>query len=337
MIQQQQNNQSKYFSHKLLYSITQKYPKHCFAQAINNNNTLLVLGSSIVCKIIYLKNELKQLQQTKMHKGAISTLNFFKSRQQFISGSYDSSIIIQPTNLLQNLKYITKLQGHSRGISCLVVNPNTEDLIISGSVDKTIRFWYYSSSSNWSCSQTINEHNDQVNGLSINQDEINKFYQWKDLMDNCGILNKRFLKMVIVLHLQQQIYLHFNPVMVNIYNYIQLIIPLDYMQNQKEPQVKGVGSDCQYYFPQIYISSRKLLLSKNGYFVNLLQFNFDSENWDCEFIEGIEFDQRGNFGNIFGTMSDNGEYLITWDCMAGNIEIRQFTYKNDMNDHQIIN
>ncbi|CAD8149871.1 unnamed protein product [Paramecium pentaurelia] len=192
--------------------------------------------------------------------------------------------------------------------------------------------------------QIINEHNGQVIGLSINQDskklvlvlEINKFYEQKDLMDNCGILNKIFLKIVILFHLQQQIYLHFNPVVVNIYNSIQLIIPLDYMQNQRNSKFKELDKIVSSIFAK-YIYPPDNLLSKNEYCVNLIQFNFDYQNWDCEFIEDIEFDQRGNFGNIFGTMVDNGEYFLTWDSTSGNIEIRQFTYKNEMNDHLIIN
>ncbi|CAD8178200.1 unnamed protein product [Paramecium pentaurelia] len=67
--------------------------------------------------------------------------------------------------------------------------------------------------------------------------EINKFCQWKDLIDNCGMLYKRFLRMVIVLYLQFYTIDHSTEL------YIK----------SKELQVQGEVQECQYYFTQIYL------------------------------------------------------------------------------------
>ncbi|CAD8165536.1 unnamed protein product [Paramecium pentaurelia] len=95
--------------------------------------------------------------------------------------------------------------------------------------------------------------------------------KWKDLMDNCGILNKIFLKIVILFHLQQRIYLHFNHVVVNIYNSIQLIIPLDYMQNQ------GILS-LRSWIRLLVVFSLKIYIHQITYFLkmNILQIQYNS-------------------------------------------------------------
>ncbi|CAD8129539.1 unnamed protein product [Paramecium sonneborni] len=332
----QENNPQKCLNHTLFYSIIQKYPYHCFAQAINHNNTLIALGSKSACKVIFKKNEkFKYLLQVKKHQSAISTLNFFKDSLQLISGSYDSSIIIQPLNLLSNLKHITKLKGHTHLISCLVVNTNQENLFISGSVDKNIKFWTFSSSSCWTCTQTISEHLDQVSGLSINQ-ECSKLI-------SCG----RDKQILIIERSSDKIWYVKQKISGNGYRISFITTDIFSFQpyngthlylytfdlttglyiKSRELAVSDGGQGCQYFFPQVYIASKQLLVSKNGYFVNLIKFNFNSEGWNCKLEEEIEFNQLGNFGNIFGTISNNGEYLVTWDCKSGIIQFRKLTYE----------
>ncbi|CAD8128377.1 unnamed protein product [Paramecium sonneborni] len=273
MIQQQsqtkQNNQQKHFNYQILLSISQQYLIHTFTQAINKNNTLLVIGSNLFGKVIYLKNELKYLQQNKKHSNSISTLNFFKRKSQFISGSYDSSIIIQSSNLLQNLKYLTKLKGHMRGILCLVVDSNSENLIISGATDNSIKFWSYSQYSTWSCSQTIREHTSYVFGLSINQDGTK--------LVSCGrdkqiLLMERFngqlwyVKQKIselgsrISFITKDIFV-FQPCNGTNLQFYTIDLSTGLYTKSKELQVQGAEQGGYYYFPKfIYLLENYLFL-----------------------------------------------------------------------------
>lgn len=66
-----------------------------------------------------------------------------KKSKNFVSGSIDNSIIIWSINLLSKSLKINKLNIKSlggEGVLCLVINKN-EDLIISGYLDSTIKFW----------------------------------------------------------------------------------------------------------------------------------------------------------------------------------------------------
>ncbi|CAD8089852.1 unnamed protein product [Paramecium primaurelia] len=83
--------------------------------------------------------------------------------------------------------------------------------------------------------------------------------------------------------------------------------------------VQGGGQPCRPYFPQLYINSINLLLSKNGHYLNFIRFKFSSSKSDLE----CNLEQAINFGtmNTYGTISDNGEFLVTWDQKQNNIQI----------------
>ncbi|CAD8210705.1 unnamed protein product [Paramecium octaurelia] len=337
--QVEQNTSQKCFSHNLVYSIIQEYPFHCFAQAINYNNTLIAFGSKYYSKVIYQKNDkFKYLLQIKLHKNVVSTLNFFNDRSQLISGSYGSSILIHSLNLLSSSKHIATLKEHTRLITCLVVIQNSENLLISGSSDKNIKFWTHSQNSCWSCTQTISEHLDQVNGLSLNQGN-------KQLI-SCGrdkqilIMDKSADQFWYVKQKIQENGFRISFITTDIFAFQPFdgthlfLYTLDpatgLFIKSRELAVSRSGQACQYFFPQVYVASKQLLVSKNGYWVNLIKFNFHSQGWDCKLEVELNFDQSGNFGNIFGTISNNGEFLVTWDCKSGTIEFRKLIYKQQI-------
>ncbi|CAD8130815.1 unnamed protein product [Paramecium sonneborni] len=91
--------------------------------------------------------------------------------------------------------------------------------------------------------------------------EINKFCEWKDLMDNYVMFNKRFLSLVLVYHLLQKITLYFNHAMEHIYNSTQSIYLLDYIQNQRNYKFKVLNKAVTIIFPKfIYLQDNYLFL-----------------------------------------------------------------------------
>ncbi|CAD8128474.1 unnamed protein product [Paramecium sonneborni] len=82
---------------------------------------------------------LKLIQQLNKQNKVITTLNFFKSGY-LLSGSNNSQIIMWQKNLINQKKYLQKLQNHSNRILCLILNSN-EDILVSSSYDFSIKFW----------------------------------------------------------------------------------------------------------------------------------------------------------------------------------------------------
>ncbi|CAD8175684.1 unnamed protein product [Paramecium pentaurelia] len=116
------------------------YNDSCYAIAINKDCSELVAGSDSKINVFeYKQGLLTSIQTLQEHQNRVNILKFMKKSNQFISGSVDQFIIIwqKVQNNLWSLKY--KLIGHSSIIYCLVLNYD-EDLIISGSNDKSIRF-----------------------------------------------------------------------------------------------------------------------------------------------------------------------------------------------------
>ncbi|CAD8105121.1 unnamed protein product [Paramecium sonneborni] len=331
--------------YELLSQLTYKQEQWCYAMSLNHNRTLLASAANQDIKIFqFADGFIKQVQQLRGHSYFITTLNILRSRQHLISSSEDSTIIIWSTNLLQNPKYLVKLKGHKSYVNCLVVHPINENLIVSGSDDKTIKFWSnynsskqlidHSGQKTWFCSQTINEHISIVHGLSINRSgnkllscgndniilllSISNKQKWevcqKIKVDKQGFRISFITDNLFAFQLWGRKFLH-----------IYSISQSGQCIKQKEIVVKGEGMTCMNYFPQIYNSAKQILISKNRQNINIISFKFSAQSntWSCELEQNIDF---GDF-RIFGTMSDDGEFLITWDQNSQSIQIRRFRQK----------
>ncbi|CAD8214847.1 unnamed protein product [Paramecium octaurelia] len=312
-----QTNQlnEKPFTYQLIpqYSISQS--DYCFAIAINKDCSILLAGCYQQIKVFEFKSGItKQTQILSQHNDRVFTLNFMKKQNQFISGSYDSSIIIWQLN--QNNQWVSQyiLNGHSSTIACLIINDN-EDLIVSGSYDKTIKFWM--KKNEWSCYQTsfylciwfevVSCGNDKLLLITEQQGRnkewivIQKITVEQIAYRVCFIDNNMF---TLSQHEQEQISI-FEMNSIN-------------QQFTKTTDINvKCGSDNNCLFAQQYINSKCMVVSKNGQYVNLIRKTLDGH---LVTQQSIHF----NTCSLFGGMSDNGEYLITWDNKSNQIQIRTY-------------
>ncbi|CAD8169239.1 unnamed protein product [Paramecium pentaurelia] len=344
------------FQFKLLQQ-SFKQQEECNAFAINHNNTILLaaLNNSPLFSIKIIQMSQQQEKQENKdaslnlkviqilegnHDNFVTTLNFFSStpmRDSFISGSSDTTIIIwSPTTKQNNLKLfwnpLIKLFGHQSIILCLVLH-HEENLFISGGSDNKIKFWTSSIQQQWFCKQTVEEHSDKVYGLSLNdsgnqliscgndkqilviQNSNNK--EW-DVKQKIKILNIGFRISFITNKLfafqpSSQAYLHFY----ELNSFGEFV-------NTEGLQVKGVDQCCDCFFPSVYIPLKGIMLLKNGQNINIIQFSFFSQNWGCQLIQAIEFEtQKFLQGRIYGTISADGHFIVTWDVQSKQIQIRQ--------------
>ncbi|CAD8097631.1 unnamed protein product [Paramecium sonneborni] len=304
------------------YSVQQN--EYCYAIAINKDCSTLVAGCNSQIKVFEFKQGmLKQIQILNEHNSYVYTLNFMKKQNQFISGSYKLIIIWQNN---QNSQWISqfRLIGHNDYILCLILN-NNDDTIISGSCDKTIKFWM--KKNEWLCQQTITDHFSYVFGLSLNQ--------LQNRVISCGADN-----MILIMEQSQQnkewiviqkiTFEQYGFRICFIDNYMFTFQPLgkDQMSifemnsiNKQFSKIKDIsvkcGSDSNSLFPQQYINQKSMLMSKSGEYVNFIR---KKQNGEFVTDQSIHFETP----LLFGVMSEDGEYLITWDSKSKQIQIRKY-------------
>ncbi|CAD8094414.1 unnamed protein product [Paramecium primaurelia] len=331
----QTNTQYKYFSYKLLSRL--KINQHnCRALSIDDKKNLVFFSTQKGLQIYQLKNGmLKQLSQINSQKD-VSVITTFMNRSLFLTGQYSSSIIVWSYNLMFKGKYLMKMKKHAYKISCLIIYPNPENLIISGSHDNTIKFWYLTPSSSFNCYQTIKEQECSVLALSLNQkgdtliscDDYNLI-----LIMNGSYTSKWQVKQKIKLKGERLTFLsnhsfaiqHRNSEFIFFYGY-------DYTSEQyvriNKLQIKGWRQHDRGQFFQYFIPSKQILLSKNGYTLNLIRFTLVSSSYcECYLEQSIEFQQNSEVGGVYGTMSKDGQFLITYDDESCEIQIRKYVEK----------
>ncbi|CAD8188623.1 unnamed protein product [Paramecium pentaurelia] len=286
----------------------------CYAIAINKYNSIVVAGYDKQIKVFELIQEkLNQIQVLSEHQSFVSTLNFMKNSNNFVSGSGsgDCSIIIWQMNQNNFWTCQKKLIGHSKSITTLLLN-NNENLIITGSHDSFIKFW--NKQNGWLCQQTIKEHTNIIYSLSLNeiQDKLISCssdsqilvmeYSEKDQIWNV------IQKIKVLRQGYRLCFINDNQFTFQPWNYEQMHI-YDLNSSNKEFVktneiiVKSGSTNCDYLFPQQYLKSKCLLVNKNGQNINLIR---KKENGQFVTEQTI---QSGHH-LIYGQLSEDGEYLI---------------------------
>ncbi|CAD8191525.1 unnamed protein product [Paramecium octaurelia] len=306
------------------HSITQT--ECCRAIAFNKDNSIVLATCDKLIKVFEFKQEL--LRQTHIlseHQDNVTTLNFMKKSSQFISASHDQQIIMWSMNINDQWIPSYKLSGHSNWIFCLVLN-NNEDLIISGSRDNTIKFWV--KQNEWICSQTITDHKNQVLGLSLNEQQNQVISCGSDQLILIIEQSSQDQKWNVIQKISiectgnQLCFINDN---IFIFQRCCKLFMDVYEMNSSDKQyakTKHIPVKCgrngwNYYFPQQYIKSKCVVVNKNGCNVNLIWKN---QNADFITHQSIEFGSS----DLQGQMSEDGEYLITWDNQSKEIQIRKY-------------
>ncbi|CAD8060830.1 unnamed protein product [Paramecium primaurelia] len=296
----------KPFTYQLIQQNSIKQNELCFVIAINQDCSILVAGCDSQIKVFEFQQEImKQVQLQSEHGGCVTTLNFMKRSDQFISGSNDKQIIIWKRNQSNSWISQQKLNGHT-------------NLIVSGSCDNQIKFWL--KQNEWICSQIITDHNVGVYGLSLNEQQ--------NRVISCGDG-----KFIIVIEEQNKQWIVIQKITVEINGYRLCFIDdntftfqpyaKEYMHvfemnstnkytKTKDIPVKGGSDSCS--FPQQYIKSKCILVNKNASNVNLIR-----KKQNGEFI--IEQSIYFGTGSNYGYMTDDGQYLITWDYQTKEYQI----------------
>ncbi|CAK62993.1 unnamed protein product (macronuclear) [Paramecium tetraurelia] len=317
----------KSFTYELISQL--KENTKCRSIIFNKELSMMIVGQSSGNIKVYDFNSgiAKEIQQFKEHKDQINSLFFMQNSSQFISCSDDKFIIIWSMDNKKQWKVLQKLEGHTDKINCLITN-NQEDCIISGSTDKTIKFWIQENQQ-WKCRQTLSDHTEKVRCLALNlsQNQLiscgtdkllliiqqNNNKQWSTIQkiqverygfSLCFISNTKFT---------------FQPESLNImhiYEYDQS--SKQFIKSKQDVSIKS-GANCSELFPQKYIKDKLVLLNKNGCYVNIIKHK---ENGEFQTIQ--EFENMCDCCGLFGSISNDGTYLVTYDSHSSELKIRKY-------------
>ncbi|CAD8198785.1 unnamed protein product [Paramecium octaurelia] len=315
---------SQNFIYNLMKESSVKEEQSCRAMAFNQDCSVVFVGCNEQIQVYEFRQErLKKIQTLSVHESSVVTVNFIKRSNQFISGSEgDGQIIIWSLNDNKEWFISQKLNKHSTGIRCLIVN-DSEDIIVSCGLDDKLVFWI--KKNQWISKQTIKKQG--VYGLSINQQQ-NKLISCVQ-EDQIAILEFSISEKIWVT--KQQIPLQQKGIRVcfiddnqfTIQTYQNDILDFYEMKNKDEftktkgiKVLKGQQDECPF-FPLQYIKSQSLLVSKNCQYINILN---NKQNGEFILQQSIEFQSS----KLYGCMSDDAQYLITWDDVSKEIQIRKY-------------
>ncbi|CAD8135884.1 unnamed protein product [Paramecium pentaurelia] len=335
-------SQSKSFSYKLLPQSSIHQNCSSRAMAINKSKTLLLVQKESFIKCFAFKRgEIKLLQLFHFGNATVNTLNFQMQKQNIISGS-DKFICKYSSNLMANPKYIQKCFGQFNTM-CLILHPLKEDIIIIGSKIGPIHFLFTNQiGSNKPFTQTIQEHNN-VLGLSINDQGTRIISCGKDNflliiepnqsnseLQKCNWIVKQ--RLIVEQYGYRICFINnnqftFQPSNNSYINYYCEINGMFYKQSQHQIPSNKQDSFC--IFQQVYNQQKSLIFNIYGRVLQIIKFskekslNSDQTDQLFQLEQLIDFGERYNPW-IYGIISEDAEYIITWDFDSEQIQIRQF-------------
>ncbi|CAD8176260.1 unnamed protein product [Paramecium octaurelia] len=320
-------NQAIPLNYQLLEQYNVKEDK-CLSFAFNSDSSILVVGCNCIIKVFEFKQGQLTLRQIlNDHKDYVRCLYFMNRTNQFISGCNDCKIMIWSCDS-NNLWYCQQvLEGHTDYVRAGVIMNNREDLIISGCDDRSIRFWS-KKDSQWYCKQILNGHSAEVRSLSLNPSStqliscstgteifLTQYSQNRKLWyinliiptNKCGY-SLRFIKDDLFT------FQPYDQAVLQIYKRDQETLNFSIIQ-----ELKVYSKDNRLdFFSQQMIEEKSILLHKTGNTINIIQIN--QKNNEFSVVQSIQSSDV----YLYGAMTRDGKYLVTWDNESRCIRIRKY-------------
>ncbi|CAD8151263.1 unnamed protein product [Paramecium octaurelia] len=317
----------KPFTYEIVSQISES--SLCQAFAFNYDSSILIVGQNDGSIKVFEFNfgQLKEIQLLKKHSSKIYCLYFMQKSSSFLSAGGDQQIILWKENNQKQWQSYQKLEGHTCQVNCLIMN-NQEDCIISGSYDKTIKFWVQNNQQ-WKCNQTISDHTGYIRCLSLNisQNTLISCDGDKLILIISQDNNQRW-NIIQKISVERNGYslcfvtdqmFTFQQETINIMHIYQLnIASQQFIKTEQEVDIKS-NSGCTSLFPQKFIKAKQILLNKNGRNVNLIRLHSNGQFKTEQSIEN-----NGNCCGLFGTISNDGSYLVTYESDSIQLKVRRY-------------
>ncbi|CAD8108058.1 unnamed protein product [Paramecium primaurelia] len=289
--------------------------------AIVFDKTGQIMISSDETKVIiwnFEKGKFKLNQSYQVHLKDVTCFVYSQQSNNFISGSNDANIICWQQINDKEWKYSQPFQQHNSYINCLILNKQ-ENQLISGGNDYSIKIWKPDFLKNdLTFLYHLDSNSNYIYSISLNQSEtimascgLTEFIIWeKGLQEKWEFKYKQSIPQignkVYFMNNQQLLWVTQNQE-----NDILIFELQDGIFNQnskKTIQLNKNNNKCEdfCYFPIIYNKNKNILLIRHKHHIYLIR-----ELKDCTFNIMASLHIQNEF--IFGTITNDGQYLVFWD------------------------
>ncbi|CAD8119439.1 unnamed protein product [Paramecium sonneborni] len=323
-IQIQEFQKNFKFKYDILPAENRQQNENCYALALGQLFMIAGCGSKL-SSFCFNDGKLKNLIQLDKHSSDIKAITFI-SFNQFVSGDSKGQLYFWKYEINWN-NYFEILNEHTDQIN-QIISSQISDQIITCSYDKTIKvFGKLISTNKWVCQQTLLNHNSIVNAISLNSTET--------MLISCSsdkkllVFKKTQIFICIqTINVEDQIYrltfIKEQSFCIQIQSGYQLhFYDLD-KQKQIFQQTSAVEiqnqKSCSQGFPLIFQKDRSLIVSKHGTYINIIN---KMNNGDYRTEQSINFDTM----YLYGTLSSDGIFLVTWDYKTKQFQVRKLIDK----------
>ncbi|CAD8198194.1 unnamed protein product [Paramecium pentaurelia] len=329
-IQELEVDDMKVQKYEFLRSVhLQENKSQCKIISFNQDSSIIAMDVSNRIKIYgFNKGQLQLVHVIDLFEiNQINYLKFFQSSDEFLLGSEFGDIMLWKKNERQQFSYqFIRRRNIWEFISSspqynLLIN-DQEDLIVQ-SKDNSLKL--YEKQQEWNCTQTIINQS-KIMSYCLNQSSNMLISSCQDNVVIYLKQKKQVWKQIQTIDLDQWGYricfvddnhFAFQP---RCKDYLQIYGLNDQskmFELKKNVQVKSASNVCHNYFPLQFIKNKNIIINKNGRYINIIKI---SPEGDCETLQFIKFGDQ----LIYGTITNDGEYLITWDNKSTELQIRQF-------------
>ncbi|CAD8175716.1 unnamed protein product [Paramecium pentaurelia] len=306
---------------------------YCYAIVFNKDGSIMITADSSRIKIWNFEQGTFKLSKSyKEHPdSAIRSLVYSKKTNNFISGcGYHKIICWQQIN--QNeWKCSQQFEQHSDIVYCLMLNKQ-EDQLISGGCDHKIIVWQVDFMKNHlNYLYTLDQHYTSVESLSFNQSETvlascgyGEFIIWeKGLQGKWEFKYKQSVQRGRKIHFindQQFIWVTRDKQINDI-----LVFELQngvFKQNSNKTitLIKNDQCDDDILFPIIHNRDKNVILIRHKNHIYLIRQLNDGT---FKILESLNCQTR----ETYGTMTNNGQYLVFWDKKFEKYSSYEILYK----------
>ncbi|CAD8195832.1 unnamed protein product [Paramecium pentaurelia] len=289
---------------------------YCYAIVFDKTGSIMISCNNEEIKIWnFEQGRFKLINKYQNHKDRVTCLVYSKLRNNFISGSYDKTIICWQQINQKEWKYSQPFQQHSGTLHCLMLNKQ-EDQLISGGQDDSIKVWNVDFIKNeLNFQYSLDKHSNSVFSFCFNSSETvmvscgySDFVIWeKGIQGNWEFQYKQDVSYFgYKLHLindQKFLWVTLN-------KYILVFETQNgvFQENIKKTIKLTKNNECydDLYFPIIQNKDKNIILVRHKHYIYLIR---EENHGKFNLMASLNCQNH----EIYGTMTNNGQYLVFWD------------------------
>ncbi|CAD8094402.1 unnamed protein product [Paramecium primaurelia] len=292
---------------------------YCFAIVFDTTGQIMISCEYEKIKIWnFEQGRLKLINTYSEHKDTVTCLVYSKVRNNFISGSHDNTIICWQQINQNDWKCSQPFKQHNKTVNCLMLNKQ-EDQLISGGCNHSIKVWNVDFIKNeLNFQYSLDKHSNSVESFSFNSSETilvscgyTDFIIWeKGAQGKWEFKYRKYVSdsghKIYLINDQQLLWVTLS---VSVDDILVFEIQNGIFQQNINKTIKlNKNNECldDSYFPIIQNKDKNIILVRHKHYIYLIrQLNYGTFNIT------VSLDCQND--KIYGTMTNNGQYLVFWD------------------------